>query len=222
MNRKKQQKERWERIRDAELPGREENLTAPDEVSRRTVLKGMMAASAALAFGVTGCDRKPRRQIISRAHRPEFQPPADSVFYSSTWSGGTYPYGLMVKTVGGRPVKIDGSPEHPVNAGASSAQIQADLLSLYDPDRLREPRRAGRVLSWDEADTLVADALRPGTKTALVTRSTLGPSERALVAQFLELCPGARHFVHESAHDAPRRTAWNRFYGVEVSFRYEP
>ncbi len=214
MNGKKQQPERWERIRDAELPGREENLTAPDEPSRRTVLKGMMAASAALAFGVTGCDRKPRRQIISRAHRPEFQPPADSVFYSSTWTGGTYPYGLMVKTVGGRPVKIEGSPEHPVNAGASSAQMQADLLSLYDPDRLRDPQQAGRTLTWEEADAKVADALRAATKTALVTRSSLGPSERALVARFLELCPGARHFVHETAHDAPRRAAWNSFYGT--------
>ncbi len=216
MNRKKQQRpERWEQIRDAELPGRRENLTAPDELSRRTILKGMMAASAALAFGVTGCDRKPRRQIISRAHRPEFQPPANSVLYSSTWSGGTYPYGLVVNTVGGRPVKLEGSPEHPVNAGSSSAQIQADLLSLYDPDRLRTPEQGGRTLTWDEADTLVTDALHSATRSALVTRSTLGPSERALVAQFLELCPGAWHLVHETAHDAPRRAAWNRFYGAE-------
>jgi molybdopterin-containing oxidoreductase family iron-sulfur binding subunit len=216
MNRKNQQRpERWERIRDAELPGHAENHTAPDELSRRTVLKGMMAASVALAFGVTGCDRKPRRQIISRAHRPEFQPPANSVFYSSTWSGGTYPYGLVVNTVGGRPVKLEGSPEHPVNAGSSSAQIQADLLSLYDPDRLRTPQQGGRAMTWDEADTLVSDALHSARRTALITRSTLGPCERALVAQFLELCPGSRHLVHETAHDAPRRAAWNRFYGAE-------
>jgi len=209
------QREKWEVIRDAELPGREENLTAPTEVSRRTVLKGIMAASTALAVGTTGCDRKPRRQIVSRAHRPEFQPPADSVFYSSTWSGGTWPYGLMVDTVGGRPVKLEGSPEHPVNAGSSSAQIQADLLALYDPDRLRAPQRGGQPIPWDEADRLVAEAIAPGKRVALVTRSTLGPSERGLAARFLELNPEARHIVHEPAHDGPRRRAWQAVYGTE-------
>jgi Fe-S-cluster-containing dehydrogenase component len=118
--------------------------------------------------------------------------------------------------VGGRPVKIEGSPEHPVNAGASSAQMQADLLSLYDPDRLRAPvDQNGAPLSWEEADATVAKALRSGSRTVLVTRSTLGPSERQLVAEFLGLCPGARHLVHETVHDAPRRAAWRRYYGAD-------
>jgi len=202
-------------LEDNQRQPEKENLTAPDDESRRTVLKGMMAASAALALGVSGCDRKPRRQIISRANRPEFQPPADAVFYSSTWSGGTYPYGLMIRTVGGRPVKLEGSPEHPVNAGSSNPQIQADLLSLYDPDRLRTPEKGGTAITWEEADRQVLDALRRTASTALVTRATLGPSERELVAQFLELCPRARHFVHETVHDMPRRRAWQRYYGTD-------
>src|SRR5688572_8270249 len=43
--------------------------------------------------------------------------------------------GLRVKSFDGRPIKIDGNPAHPDSLGATTAQHQAALLELYDPDR---------------------------------------------------------------------------------------
>ena len=47
--------------------------------------------------------------------------------------------GLFVRTMGGRAVKIEGNPAHPVNTGATCARGQAALQHLYNPDRLRWP-----------------------------------------------------------------------------------
>ena len=44
-----------------------------------------------------------------------------------------------------------------------------------------------------------------------------------MVGKFLEACPNARHFVHETVDDRPRRAAWRKIYGAdgEVLPRYD-
>lgn len=76
--------------------------------------------------------------------------------------------GLLVRVVGGRAVKIEGNPLHPINEGRLCPKGQIGLQILYDPDRIRGPmRRAGergagqwQSISWDEALGLLADRLR--------------------------------------------------------------
>ena len=200
-------------LKAAALPTHSENFGLPGEVSRRSLLKLLMGASAALALGVPGCERKPRRKIVSRSSGPEYQKPGEPLYYASTWTEGPYPYGLLIKTVDGRPIKIDGNPDHPVNRGTSTAAMQASLLSLYDPDRLRAPQQSGETIGWAAADERISAALRSASSVVLITRATLGPAERALLAKFLEICPTARHFVHETVHDGPRRSVWRTIYG---------
>jgi hypothetical protein len=75
-------------LKEAALPTHSENLTMPEGISRRGAIKALMGASAALALGVPGCQRKPKRTIISRAIGPEYQKPGKPVYYSSTWTEG--------------------------------------------------------------------------------------------------------------------------------------
>ncbi|MCK7524840.1 MAG: hypothetical protein MZV64_48150 [Ignavibacteriales bacterium] len=44
-----------------------------------------------------------------------------------------------MKTREGRPIKVDGNPDHPVNKGKICAKGQANILNLYDPERLKTP-----------------------------------------------------------------------------------
>jgi Fe-S-cluster-containing dehydrogenase component len=192
-------------------------LTTHDEVqdgmSRRQALKNISAASAVLALGLSGCERKPRRKIVSRALAPEYQKPGKALYYSSTYTDHGFPYGMMIKVVDGRPVKVEGNPDHPVNLGTSTAQMQASILSLYDPDRLRTPILRGQSVDWTTADAAVMEALNGAKSVVLMTRSTLGPSEQALVKQFSEKW-SATHLVHDVFHDTNRRKVWKKIYGA--------
>lgn len=202
-------------LKRAALPTHVENFAPPAEISRRSMLKLLMGASAALAVGIPGCERKPRRRIVSRVDGPEYAKPGQALYYASTWTGGPFPYGVLIKTMDGRPIKIEGNPDHPLNRGSSDAAMQASLLSLYDPDRLRAPSSANQTKTWEAVDLRVVEALRKSKSTVLITRSSLGPSERALIRRFLEIHPRAKHFVYETVHDEPRRAAWRAIYGAD-------
>ena len=45
--------------------------------------------------------------------------------------------GLLVTSHEGRPVKIDGNPNHPNTLGKSNGYIQSEIHQLYDPDRVK-------------------------------------------------------------------------------------
>jgi len=212
-----------QRLKAAALRTHGEVTDVPESISRRELMIRLMGASAALALGLSGCERKPKRKIISRAVGPEYQTPGEALYYSSTWTEGSYPYGIVVKTVDGRPIKIEGNPDHPVNAGTSSAAMQASILSLYDPDRLRQPTAGEQNLTWKEVDERVVEALRKAGSVVLLVPSTLGPSERELLGRFMVLTKNPKYFVFEAVHDGPRRAAWKKAYGLmgELLPRYD-
>ncbi len=60
--------------------------------------------------------------------------------------------GLLVRTMSGRALKIEGNPAHPVSMGGSCARGQAALQHLYNPDRLRQPHlhaKRGGTVTYD-------------------------------------------------------------------------
>ena len=109
-------------------------------MSRRKFV-GLMGASLALA-GVTlsGCRRWPKEQIVPFASRPEGWVPGTGEYYATALEIGGVAQPLLARSFDGRPVKVEGNPDHPASMGASSAFAQASVLSLYDPDRSRTPR----------------------------------------------------------------------------------
>lgn len=77
--------------------------------------------------------------------------------------------GVRVRTLGGRPVKVDGNPRHPVSGGRLCPKGQAALQLLHHPDRIAGPlRRKGargdlasfEKRTWEEAFTEIGDRLR--------------------------------------------------------------
>jgi anaerobic selenocysteine-containing dehydrogenase len=78
-----------------------------------------------------------------------------------------------VRTREGRAVKLEGNPDHPVNAGALCARGQAGLQGLYNPDRLKHPmgrNAAGQLqeILWNEAiDRLAAQVGRAQGKVEI-------------------------------------------------------
>ncbi|GDY01794.1 molybdopterin oxidoreductase [Planctomycetota bacterium] len=110
-----------------------EDITeAPDAVSRRGFLSAV-AATVALA-GMTSC-RKPVTNILPFNKRPEGYKPGIPQVYATTLTRGGVGIGVLVKSSDGRPIKIEGNPDHPSSLGGSDARLQAELLQIYDPGR---------------------------------------------------------------------------------------
>jgi molybdopterin-containing oxidoreductase family iron-sulfur binding subunit len=159
-----------------------------DEIvfDRRDFLKlvGIGVAGAA-----SGCAAPPAEKLIPYLVAPTDILPGVAYWYASTCRECPAGCGVLVKAREGRAIKIEGNPDHPVNAGGLCARGQAALQGLYDPDRVRAPqvRENGvwKTISWDDALKLagekLSESLRASRGIALVTDHATG-SLHALAA----------------------------------------
>ncbi len=190
-------------------------------VSRRNFLKILGSGAAA---GVAGCADSQRTNVLPNVHGDYDQIPGVSVWYRSTCTECSAGCGIMVRTREGRAVKIEGSPDSPINEGGLCALGQSALQSLYDPDRIRQPlkRKAGadasgrnifsfEPISWDEAYSTVASALKGNGKKGIITGELTG-SLAALVSEFAANS-GAEHVTYDPSQPMALAKASELVYG---------
>ena len=177
-----------------------------DEVSRRSFLK-LLGASMALA-GVDGCTRMPAEKILQYVEQPPEVTPGVASHYATAFSMDGYATGLVVDSHEGRPTKIEGNPLHPASLGASTAQQQASLLQLYDPDRGRRIVQDGRASSWDawaaEWTPSVARS-RVGSRGEglhLLLEPTSSPTVASLLDKLRGMYPGMGVYFYSPAGPA--------------------
>jgi MoCo/4Fe-4S cofactor protein with predicted Tat translocation signal len=181
--------------------------------------------SASAAFAAAGCtDYRDKGEIIPYTRKPEEIVPGVANFYASTCVGCAQACGILIKTREGRPIKVDGNPDHPVNRGKICAKGQASILTLYDPYRLRSPQhgagsgRTGEV-TWTSADADIvrqlSDAAAAGTEIALVAHATASPTAANLLKEFAARYRTAKVYTYDLFNDAARRRAWMRSYGTD-------
>ncbi len=179
----------------------------PDEVlagpSRRQFLK-IMGASFALAglAAMPGCRRWPREEIVPYANRPEYSVPGDKEFFATTMELGGVAKPLLVTCVDGRPVKVEGNPDHPASGGTADLYAQASILDLYDPHRPRKVMHDGKSSSWAAFDQWWGDhakelAASEGKGLVVLSELTSSPTVARLQAKLLKQYPQAQWVTHE-------------------------
>ncbi len=167
----------------------------PDGVSRRRFLQ---LASASLALGgLTACTRQPPEAIVPFVEQPENVVPGKPLFYATSLDFDGYAVPVLAESHGGRPTKIEGNPEHPASRGASDLFAQAEVLTLYDPDRSQVVKHLGRISAWSDFLTearrnLNALAAYGEVKLRILTGPVSSPSLVAQVQNLLVTFPGAR------------------------------
>ncbi|MGH9490694.1 MAG: hypothetical protein ACRD17_09305, partial [Terriglobales bacterium] len=122
-------------------PGKAAGNGAAQGVDRRKFLQW---STAAMALVTAACNRKPVHYLVPYAQQPSEILPGMPNFYATTCQECSASCGLVVKTRDGRPIKVEGNPQHPINRGTVCARGQATFLNLYDPDRLPHPIRLVR------------------------------------------------------------------------------
>ena len=110
-----------------------------DGLSRRRWLQ-LMGASLALG-GAAGC-RYEEETIAPFAFRPQGRIPGIPEKFATMLDFGGVAQPIISTNYDGRPIKLDGNPDHAGSMGGSSTFTQARMLEFYDPDRLRVPLKA--------------------------------------------------------------------------------
>nr|WP_241671374.1 4Fe-4S dicluster domain-containing protein [Dankookia rubra] len=117
-----------------------------DPLFRRQAALGLLAA--AMSGTLVGCS-EPEEEILPYVEQPENLVPGVPQRYATVLPLNGYGRGVLCTAFEGRPVKIEGNPAHPASLGATDAFAEAELMQLYDPDRSRSPRLAGRAATWE-------------------------------------------------------------------------
>ncbi len=126
-------------------PEPSEGDTVPVGHLTRRRFAELLGASLALA-GLEGCTKVPPGHIVPYVQRPPEVRPGSDTPYATTMVREGYGVGLLALSREGRPIRIEGHPEHPSSLGGTGIREQASVLGLYDPDRAqtlhdaREPR----------------------------------------------------------------------------------
>ncbi len=173
-------------------------------LDRRRFLQ-VMAASFAFA-GLAGCGPEPEtRYLVPQVEAPEgIVPGVPRHFATATMLDG-FAEGVIVKHVDGRPIKIEGNPQHPASLGATSPWGQASILGLYDPDRSQAVIRAGGSSTWERFSSLILERReqwqRDGGKgLRLLTGTMTSPSFAAQIAELRRRYPEARWHQWDAAN----------------------
>ena len=192
-----------------------------DGVSRRRWLQ-IMGASLALG-GAAGC-RYEEEKIVPFAFRPQGRIPGVPQKFSSMIDFGGVAQPLISTNYDGRPIKLDGNPNHPSSKGASTAFTQARILEFYDPDRLRaplavdrNPKSQARAFS-DAAESDIIEALTAASKdlssVAILAEPSSSPSVLRLRKQLES--KGAKWFAFTSVNDDNSRAGAKQAFGKVV------
>ena len=197
-----------------------------DEASRRKFMT-VMGASFALS-GVVGCGVQPAEKIVPYVEQPEAVVPGKPLFFATASPMGGDGLGLLVESQMGRPTKVEGNPSHPASGGATDVFAQAEVLSLYDPDRSQVVVHDGRVDTWERFLRFAVDLREQklatkGRGLRFLTRSVSSPT---LVHQFRRLqeaLPEAKWVSYEPVtRDAARKGAELAFgKAFEADYRFD-
>jgi molybdopterin-containing oxidoreductase family iron-sulfur binding subunit len=200
---------------EAEFPG------AAPLIDRRRFLQ-LMAASLAMA-GLAACGKTPEQAVPAVRQAPQLTPGIASWYATAIpFCGIAQP--VLGKTVAGRPIKLEGNPQHPMSAGTCDAFTQAAILQLYDPDRSQAPRFKGRETSWDEVrgalarQRLMLDTSR-GKGLHIVCGASSSPTLGRQLDTLRRRWPEARLYHAESFAETEALRTSERVFGQPLQAR---
>jgi len=185
-------------------------------LDRRDFMKLVGASAGAAA--AAGC-ADPVEKLVPYVIQPETVTPGLPTFYASTCTECEVGCGLHIKTREGRPIKLEGNPDHPINQGTLCARGQASIGRTYHPDRY--PRARLRAAAGEQVDATSDEAMKAfvnrlkssGRKT-WVLGGQVGPTLSSVIDAWVSgVGAGGRMTYEPIAHEALRE-ATRRTFGV--------
>jgi molybdopterin-containing oxidoreductase family iron-sulfur binding subunit len=117
-----------------------------------------IVATSGAAAAAAGCN-PPAGRLLPYVVPPENVVPGVASWFATVCRECPAGCGVIARNREGRVVKLEGNPEHPLNAGRLCVRGQAALQGLYHPDRFQGPLAQGKPIAWDEAEKQLAERL---------------------------------------------------------------
>jgi molybdopterin-containing oxidoreductase family iron-sulfur binding subunit len=188
---------------------------APFALHRRATLK-LFASGAALALASCG---RPAEEVVPYVEVPERLVPGIPLRFATALSLGGYGRGFIVTSMEGRPIKVDGNPRHPASLGSTDVFAEANVLSLYDPDRLQTVRKGTDIAAWSGFEAallphLEQERARHGAGLAILTSRVTSPTLIGQIDALRKSLPEAKWYradpVDDDAAQAGAMAAFGR------------
>lgn len=166
--------------------------------SRRDFLKLLGFSTAAVTLAA--CEA-PVIKTIPYVVKPHEIIPGIPNYYASTYFDGFDFASVLVKTREGRPIKIEPNPSAG-DLGKTRARTQAAVLSLYDNEKVKQPKLNGKDETFDKVDDFVLKGLTEaqgfGKKIVVLSHSFPSPTFKKLFADFKVKYPSAELVTYDA------------------------
>ena len=192
------------------------------ELDRRDFLKlvGVGAGAAATACA------DPVEKLVPYVIQPEGVTPGIASYYASTCTECPAGCGIVVKTREGRPIKLEGNPENPINRGSLCTRGQVTLGRTYHPDRIEGPLSLGgdgtqSPITWEEGMSRLTSSLQKASGRAYVLGGPVGPSLSGVIDGMADAA-GAKRVVYEPFSYDALRSGTEAVFGVRSLPIFDP
>ncbi|MCP4069845.1 MAG: TAT-variant-translocated molybdopterin oxidoreductase, partial [Phycisphaeraceae bacterium] len=206
-----------------EFPSDADLLAGED---RRQFMKVMGASFALAGLGVAACRRIPESHIVPYSARPAGRVPGNPVYFASACERGGVAKGVLIKSIDGRPIKLEGNPDHATSVGACDSITQSGILEAYDPHRSRsvhrdgEPSDASAFTTWSDQRFGIELRKSGGAGLAILAEATGSPSMDRMRADFVAAFPKATWHEWEPITGDAERAGTELAFGA--SYRAHP
>ncbi|HAF12578.1 MAG TPA: [Fe-S]-binding protein [Blastocatellia bacterium] len=214
----------WQIFREQDRDGKPVELSAKSSfagVSRRTFLEVLGYSTAALTL--SGC-RAPEQKIIPYLKQPVEFTPGMASWFASVCGGCSAACGVLVKVRDGRPIKLEGNPDHPLSSGGLCALAHGMVFGLYDPERLRQPLIGSQPATWEQIDQEIIRKLaaikQSGGQVRVLTGPITGPTSLETIQKFLAEFSDAKHITYQPVSTDAIRQAHLRSHGLAAIPQY--
>lgn len=138
------------------------------KTSRRTFLKATGATAAAAAVSRFGAGILIPKDAEGQVASIQGENLVEDWVPTTCWIG-KQDCGILARRINGRVVNLVGHPDHPRNRGTLCPKGVAQIMALYDPNRVKAPlirtNEKGvsgkwKQVSWDEALTLAGEKIK--------------------------------------------------------------
>ncbi len=198
---------------------KEDSEVIKSDLSRRSFLKasGFSLASVLLA----SCIERKVEKAIPYIIKPEEIIPGRSYWYSTTCGACEAQCGILTKNRDGRPIKIEGNPDHPLSKGGLCAVGQASLLGLYDSKRITEPQKDGNSTDWKTIDNDIKNKLETLTDGIyFLTGSITSPTTRNLINKVVDKYENSGHIKYDAVSYSSILASHERTFGNRILPHY--